>query len=188
MKRRTKSTKIPVWVFIVGSLALGGLLMYGYLFIETSIGYGKLNPSNDYTIYVNPEVINTLNSEYNPNLEQIYCITGTRDDVYHKVIITNITPLSLKSQAYAAATTSERFACSTQLGLLHTHPKYLGIFPTCEFSETDIYSLGESFGNSKMGKVDGVYCDKDKIAFYISNTETNEEIFTHNQRIGYYLY
>ncbi len=186
MKKR-KIINTPMWMIIIGNLILGGLLLYAILFVSTSIGYSKLNPSNDYKVYVGSNVINILNSEYNPDLEQAYCIVGTVDDTNKKVTITNITSLNLKSQASDIATTSERFACSDKLGILHTHPKYLGIFPQCQFSESDIYTLGENFANKRISRVGGVYCDKNKIAFYLSNTETNEEIFVNNRKIGYEL-
>lgn len=144
----------------------------------------NINSQSDYKIFVQSGVIDVLNREYVQEFEKFYCIDGTVDDINKEFVITSIFRVECKVEEFGRCITSDRYACSDNLGIIHTHPKKYGILPQCGFSGVDFYTLGESFGHD-MRRIGGVYCSTDKISFYLSNTEEDETIFGNNRRISY---
>lgn len=161
------------------------LIFLAVLFAINWSEYAHINKPTDWHVFVKSNVINTLNNEYNQNVEKVYCVDGIVDSNNKEVIINAITSVevvySQKNQA-----TFEPNVCQGKLGMIHTHPKYLEIVPECFFTEIDIFTMGIAYGEDKTF-LGGVYCDKDKISFYLAGSEKAGNLFLTNSRIGYTL-
>ena len=159
------------------------LVICGAIFALSWNYYSEVYEAKDWHVYVKSSVINTLNSQYDTNLEKMYCVNGNIDENNKKVTITTITPLKLAYNTQGQAASEEMYPCKGQLGMIHTHPKYSGM-PQCLFSELDFFTTGVLYGENR-NFLGGVYCDKDKVAFYLTGSDAIGNLLLNNSRIGY---
>ena len=171
-----------LFFFILSIIIISVILLTVFNYFK----YSKINESTDYKVFVKSNVINILNEEYNQKLEKMYCVDGEVDDEKRIITINEIVSVLLLEQEKGYAVTLERYACKGYIGQIHTHPKLFGFMPICYFSDVDIYTWGELSGKNGH-RVSGVYCNTDKISFYLSGSEYDGTIILQNQRIGYTL-
>ena len=148
--------------------------------------YSEINESTDYKVFVKSSVVNILNEEYSQKIEKMYCVGGEVDDEKRTITINEITPVLFLEQEKTYAVTAERYVCKGYIGQIHTHPKLFGFMPICYFSVVDMYTWGELSGKNGH-RIAGVYCDTNKMSFYLSGSEYDGTIILQNQKIGYTL-
>ena len=175
--------KISMIFFLIGILLLGILLGRLSSIISAASSMSKLS-EGEYQIFVDSKVIDFLNERYSQQQEKLFCIDGSINDETKIININKIKEEIISNPSQFRVQSIDRYACATNLGDIHTHPKIYGIFPSCEFSIPDAYVLGEGFGKNN-NRVAGVYCAEDKIAFYVSNNEIDDSIIIKNSKIGY---
>ncbi len=181
---KTKNKRI---MFVVAlGLAIGFLIAYSYLYGTSLYNTAHISSKHTYTIIVDSKIINTLNSRYTQDFEQLFCVYGTADDVSKTITINNISENLAINSTKVNAYSQHRYECEDSLGSIHTHPRFLNIIPECSASTTDFYYYGEISREHNV-RLNGVYCSKNIIAFYLSNTETDETLFRDNYKIGYTL-
>lgn len=152
---------------------------FGDLFVSSMV-----NEASDYKIFIDRDVLDVLNVEYSQDVEKLWCLEGDIDDDLREVEILSLEVVVLSDVGRDYAFSEERNICDGSLGAIHTHPKHFGFIPSCEFSATDFYSLGE-LGVASGHRLGGVYCSEDRIAFYFANTVDDENLFSDNFRVGF---
>jgi len=172
-------------------MKIGNIIMFLGLFLILFLGLNyaislynhyNINKSEDYSIQVSQNVLDVLNKEYDQSQEKFFCIGGSVDDVNRIITINQIEKALLNQSTKRMAQTLERYACESKIGSIHTHPKFLSIFPICSASTQDIYTFAES-SVVNNNRINGIYCSKDRVSFYLSNTYDNEFLFINNMKI-----
>ena len=159
---------------------LGVMIVSLLSFIIIVADEGRINTS-EYDIIVESQVIDYLNERYDQSKEKSFYIDGWIDDEEKKIYIDEIG----EAESYI---TQEKNKVSPlfgknaigKIGRIHTHPKILNLFPECTFSMQDAYSFGRLYEMSEV-RISGVYCGKDRIAFYFYNKEAGELY----EKVGY---
>lgn len=117
---------------------------------------------NASTVYVEPEIMNIINSRYSSDRSEfIYCLHGrVGDDSYiiEKIVETKVISSDDDYVRYESCKRTKDY-----LGTIHSHPKPSNpaYYASCKLSKQDIFS----FGAEDM-PLTAVICGKDKVAFY----------------------
>ena len=152
---------------------IGMMIALLLIFLIMVVDEGRINPS-EYNIIVESQVIDYLNERYDQSKEKSFYIDGWIDDEEKTIHINEIG----EAESYLIQEKNVNSALFGKnavgnIGRIHTHPKILNLFPECTFSMQDAYTLGRLSEMSEV-RIGGIYCGKDRIAFYFSDKETGD--------------